>query len=232
MTQIRAISFDLDDTLWPVAPVIETAEQAVHAWFLRHGPPVARCFDVEGLRRLRLAVAEAHPEQAHDLSLMRRLSLRLACRQAGVDEDLAEPAFQIFFEARNRVQWYEDVAEVISSLAERHTLVALSNGNADLALTGLAPWFRFGISAIEAGAAKPDPRMFHHAARRLDLAPAEILHVGDDPLRDVAGARRAGCAAVLLDRIGDRGVDSPVPVIRNLRALPALIEDGTATRSA
>jgi len=224
MTQIRAISFDLDDTLWPVSPVIEAAEQAVHDWFSHHSPAVARRFDVEGLRQLRLAVADHHPEQAYDLSLMRRLSLRSACRQAGVDEAMAEPAFQAFFQARNRVQWYEDVSDVLPLLADRHPLVALSNGNADLALTGLAPWFRFGISAIEAGAAKPDPRMFHHAAQRLQLDPAEILHVGDDPFRDVVGARVAGCPAVLLDRSGRHVADSPVPVVRSLRELPRLIQ--------
>lgn len=219
---IQAITFDLDDTLWPVGPVIAAAEQAVHDWFAEQLPPVAERFDVEGLRRLRIEIADRHPDKAHDLSAMRRLSLREACRCSGVDEAHAEPAFQTFFRARNRVTLYPEVASTLSRLAEHHPLVALTNGNADLRLTGLHRWFRFSVSAIQAGAAKPDPRMFHHAAERLNLPADRILHVGDDLDRDVAGARAAGYQAVLLDRDGHHdGVN--LPRIRRLDELPALI---------
>lgn len=221
---IQAITFDLDDTLWPVAPVIAAAEQAVHDWFAERLPPVAARFDVEGLRQLRMEVANRHPDKAHDLSAMRRLSLREACRRSGVDEAHAEPAFQAFFRARNRVTLYPEAAPTLARLAEHRPLVALTNGNADLRLTGLHQWFRFSVSAIQAGAAKPDPQMFHHAAERLDLPAHRILHVGDDPDRDVAGARAAGYRAVLLDRDNRYGNGpSDLPRIRRLDELPALI---------
>lgn len=221
---IQAITFDLDDTLWPVAPVIAAAERAVHDWFAKRQPPVAERFDVEGLRRLRIEIANRHPDKAHDLSAMRRLSLREACRRSGVDEAHAEPAFQTFFRARNRVQLYPDAAPTLARLAAHHPLVALTNGNADLELTGIREWFRFSVSAIQAGAAKPDPQMFHHAAERLGLPTHRILHVGDDPERDVAGARAAGCRAVLLDR-DDRHDGDPEGLlrIRRLDELPGLI---------
>lgn len=220
---IQAITFDLDDTLWPVESVIAAAEQAVHDWFADRVPAVSDRFDVEGLRRLRLEVAERHPEQAHDLSAMRRLSLREACLRSGVDEAHAEPAFQAFFQARNRVRLYPDAAPALSRLAAHHPLVALTNGNADLRLTGIHAWFRFSVSAIQAGAAKPDPRMFHHAAKRLNVPTHRILHVGDDPERDVAGAHAAGCRAVLLDRHDRYRDDGELPRIRRLDQLPALV---------
>lgn len=216
---IRAITFDLDDTLWPVAPVIAAAEQAVHEWFLANAPAVAERFDVAALRALREQTGREHPELAHDLSGLRRLSLEKACQRCGVDESLAEAAFSAFFAARNRVQPYPDVGRCLSSLAHRHPLAALTNGNACLHLTGFEHYFRFSISAIEAGAAKPDPRMFLHAARRLELAPAEILHVGDDPERDVSGALAAGFHSVLLDRDGAHTGFSEAPVIRSLDEL-------------
>jgi len=221
---IHAISFDLDDTLWPVEPVIAQAEQAVHDWLAEQAPALTAQFDVDGLRELRLAMAREHPEQAHDLSLMRRLSLERACRLSGVDTALAEPAFQVFFAARNRVRWYDDAKSIIPFLAARFELLALTNGNADPVLTGLAPLFRFRISAMDAGAAKPDPRMFQLASRRLGLAPAEILHVGDDPERDGAAALAAGYQAVLLHRGSQPYAGKlPVPCIRSLHELPALL---------
>ncbi|MEA5445764.1 HAD-IA family hydrolase [Gammaproteobacteria bacterium AB-CW1] len=223
MTRIQAISFDLDDTLWPVAPVITAAEQAVHDFFASQAPTVAERFDVAGLRDLRVSLARELPHLAHDLSLMRRLSLERACQISGVSTDLAEPAFQVFFQARNRVEWYPDVAATLGRLAQRFPLVALTNGNADLQLTGLAEWFRFSLSAIEVGAAKPDPAMFHAAADRLALAPEQILHVGDDPGCDLAGAHSAGFQAVLIDRQGrHKGLATKAPVITSLEDLPVI----------
>jgi putative hydrolase of the HAD superfamily len=46
----------------------------------------------------------------------------------------------------------------------------------------------------EVGAEKPDPRLFSAALERVGRAPAETLHVGDDPVRDIYGAARLGLA--------------------------------------
>jgi putative hydrolase of the HAD superfamily len=58
----------------------------------------------------------------------------------------------------------------------------------------------------DAGAAKPDPRIFQLALRRIGVSPGEALYVGDDPEEDFAGARAAGLAAMdvtSLDRLED-----------------------------
>ena len=41
LTLIKAITLDLDDTLWPVWPAIEKAEQALLDWLARHAPQTA-----------------------------------------------------------------------------------------------------------------------------------------------------------------------------------------------
>ena len=51
------------------------------------------------------------------------------------------------------------------------------------------------VVSCEVGAEKPDPALFLAACRALGVTPGHALHVGDDPDRDVAGARAAGCAA-------------------------------------
>ena len=196
----RVLSFDLDDTLWPVAPVIAAAEDALLAWLRDRYPRTVRDHSVESMRTLREGVAARHPEQSHDLTFLRKKALAEQFAAAGHEESLAESAFSVFHAARNRVQLYPDVRPALERLGRRYPLFALSNGNADLNLCGLADLFAGHISAQAAGVAKPDPRIFSQLAAAAGVAPAAVLHVGDDPLADVDGARRAGMQAVWLNR--------------------------------
>lgn len=197
---IRALTLDLDDTLWPIAPAIARAEEVLHAWLTREAPATAAAFDIRALRAGRDEVSRTRPEISHDFSAVRRESLRLALLAAGDDEALADAAFEVFFAARHELELYPEVADAIARLARRYPLFALSNGNAEIARTALGPWFSGAISAREFGIGKPDPRIFHEACRRLGCAPAEVLHVGDDLQLDVLGARAAGLQTFWLRR--------------------------------
>lgn len=85
-------------------------------------------------------------------------------------------------------------------------LVVVSNWDSSLhrvlELHGLAPWFEAVFASMEEGCAKPDSAFFRIAERHLGLAPEEILHVGDNPVDDLEGARACGWQAVLIDRTG------------------------------
>jgi 2-haloalkanoic acid dehalogenase type II len=197
---IRALTLDLDDTLWPIAPAIARAEAVLHAWLRREAPATAAAFDILALRAKRDEVSRTCPQIAHDFSAVRRESLRLALLAAGDDEALADAAFEVFFAARHELELYPEVADAIERLARRYPLFALSNGNAEIARTALGPWFSGAISAREFGIGKPDPRIFHEACRRLGCAPAEVLHVGDDLELDVLAARAAGLQTFWLRR--------------------------------
>ena len=50
---VRAISLDLDDTLWPFAPIGERIERTLHDWFVAHCPATAERFPIEEMRNLR-----------------------------------------------------------------------------------------------------------------------------------------------------------------------------------
>lgn len=52
------------------------------------------------------------------------------------------------------------------------------------------------VLPADAGAAKPDPRIFHLALARLNVAPHEALYIGDDAEDDIAGATAAGLRAI------------------------------------
>ncbi len=201
--RILAISLDLDDTLWPIQPVIAQAEDALDGWLRQHFPAVAHAWPIPALRALRERIAADHPELAHDFSAQRLLTLRHALRSAGVDSEHAvRAAFEVYFDARNRVHCYPDAVPALTALAARVPLVSISNGNADLARIGLDRHFQASFSARELGVAKPSAGIFHAACARLGLAPEHVLHVGDDPELDVAGARGAGLRTAWLDRHG------------------------------
>ena len=226
---IKALTLDLDDTLWPVWPAIERAELELHAWLARHARATADRFDVRALRELRNAVAAEHPEWGHDLSRMRRESLARALALAGDDAALAGPGFEVFNAARNRVEFFDDVLPALPALARRWPIAALTNGNADLQRIGLAQHFAVSVSARDFGVAKPDARIFHEACRQLGAAPHEVLHIGDDWALDVVGAHAAGLRCAWVCRGGAAAgaggaAVQPDCVVRDLNELVAWLE--------
>jgi putative hydrolase of the HAD superfamily len=207
---VRAISLDLDDTLWPFAPIGGRIEAALHDWFLEHSPATAERFPVVEMRALRERVFAEFPQHAHDLGLLRRLTIERALRESGDDPALAQAAYAIFFRERNRVDFYADALDGLRRIAARMPVAALTNGNADLDAIGIAGHFRFQLGAREYGAGKPEPGIFLEACRRLGIEPHEVLHVGDHPEMDVAGAMRAGLRSCWIDR-GEHAWPEPQP---------------------
>jgi FMN hydrolase / 5-amino-6-(5-phospho-D-ribitylamino)uracil phosphatase len=205
VSKIKAISLDLDDTLWPIWPVIERAEKALLDWLSDHAPMTAAMFaSPAALREIREYMAEVmvkqRPEMRHDLGAIRRESIRLALYRAKEDPLLAEPAYEVFFAARNRVELFDDALPALKAMFARYPLVSLSNGNAQLDLVGLAGYFKAAISAKEFGHSKPDARIFVAAAGTVGVQSHEVLHIGDDAALDVQGALNAGMQAVWLNR--------------------------------
>jgi len=224
--RIRAITIDLDDTLWPIGPVMLRAEQRLDAWLRTHCPTVAAAYPIAAMRALRDRVADENPELAHDFTSQRLLCLRAAMQPHGYGEQHVDAAFAEFYAARNEVECYGDALPALESMAARYPLVSLSNGNADLERIGLARFFHFSISSRSFGKAKPAAEIFHAACAGLDLPPAEVLHIGDDPALDVLGAHAAGLRSAWLNR-SDAAWDHavrPDMVARDLRELAAMLE--------
>jgi putative hydrolase of the HAD superfamily len=220
--RICAISLDLDDTLWPIWPTIERAEGVLQQWLLREAPKTASLLLTPGiLRELREATAKERSDLAHDLSALRRESIRTALKRAGEDPALADPAFDAFFAERQRVTLYEDALPALKWLSERYPLVAISNGNADIHKTGVGRWFRTAFNARAFGSGKPHAPIFRAAAASVGLLPKDVLHVGDDAALDVVGALNAGMQAAWLvrdERPWEHGA-RPQLIVPNLHAL-------------
>jgi FMN hydrolase / 5-amino-6-(5-phospho-D-ribitylamino)uracil phosphatase len=104
-------------------------------------------------------------------------------------------------------------------LASRYRLYALSNGNADLQRCGIAHLFDGHVTAIGAGAAKPDAKIFARLLQESGVAAGEVWHIGDDPHADVVGATQAGMHAVWINRdakVWPQEFDPPARTISTL----------------
>lgn len=206
--RIRALSLDLDDTLWPIEPAIDGADRALDAWLRDHHPVVAGDWPILALRTLRERIATEHPQLAHDFGAQRLLTLRHALRSSGIDsEQVAREAFEVYLDARNGVEFFPDALPALRKLAVRLPLASISNGNADLRRIGIDTLFTASLNAARFGVAKPAADIFHAACNALGVAPGEVLHVGDDPWLDVAGAQAAGLRTAWLNRSGGHWPD-------------------------
>ena len=217
------MSFDLDDTLWPVGPVIAAAESALLSWLRERYPLTLSGHDSESLRALRAGVAQRFPERGHDLTFLRHRTLKDLFGAAGHAESLADEALEVFFSARNRVEFYDDVRPALNRLRSRYRLFAVSNGNADLQRCGIGDLFAGHVTASAAGAAKPDARIYAALLKMAGVGAARVLHIGDDPLADVVGATQAGMQAVWLNRDGREWPKSLAAPPRTVSTLAEII---------
>lgn len=202
MHPISAIVFDLDNTLWDVWPAIVRAEQSMYSFLSERYPRVTAKHSIESLRVERERTASAEPHMSHDLTYMRIATLKRCAREAGYDESMAQEAFDVFYRARNTVSLYREVLPTLDRLHGRYRLFTLTNGNADLTAIGLKRYFDGTFAARDVGALKPHPAAFQRVLDHAGIEPGEVLHVGDDPIADVQGARNVGMQAAWLNRTG------------------------------
>lgn len=119
-----------------------------------------------------------------------------------------------------------EVQSVLSHLADRYTLVVVSNGGAGqrtkLENAGLCKFFADVYVSAEARTRKPAVTMFHRAAKNLGLPHARILHIGDDPIADIAGAQAAGLGTCWVgsDRCYPPAAPKPTFQVRHVTEIP------------
>lgn len=200
MSVIKAVLFDLDDTLWPIVPVIERAENILYDWLEMHAPEVAQQVTIESMRARRQALMATDPVYQLDLRVLRRAVLNEAFISAGRDVAMVDKAMEVFSRARDDVAPFADVEPTLARLKDRVALGSVSNGVADLRAIGMAHYFRASVAAHRFGFAKPHASIFHAACEELGVTPEEAVYVGDDPVLDVEGAQKAGMRGIWMNR--------------------------------
>jgi HAD superfamily hydrolase (TIGR01509 family) len=200
LNDVRAVAFDLDNTLWDVEPVLARAEARLLEWLRLTCPRIPEQLSLADMRAAREELARAEPHNAHDVTYLRLTALERHARECGYGAEVAARAFEVFLTARCEVEVLPDVRPALARLKRVFTLASLSNGNADLARIGLDHLFSLSLNARQIGAAKPARRCFERLAQELALAPAQVLYVGDDPHLDVLAARAAGLQTAWMNR--------------------------------
>ncbi len=226
---LRLVTFDLDNTLWDVDTVIRRAEQTLRSWLRENVPEVVALYEGEGIAHIRRQVMAEHPELLHDLSRLRTEIIRRAIEATGrsgpESRALAHQAFDVFYEGRHQVHYFEHALEVLEELAGSYTLAALTNGNADFKRLGLDRFFSFGYCSADVGASKPAPDMFQAALKQAGVEPHLALHVGDHLHDDIHGAGSVGMHTVWVNLAEEEPEEMPTEPTTSVTSLDQLPDE-------
>jgi len=201
---IKCIAFDLDNTLWECDPLIIKAEQKFYLWLQSAYPQITQCFTERELVAHRMSYIQARPELHYNLTHLRKDWMRQIASEIDgltVDENnfevsYVEAGFQVFWQERNNVIFYDGVLDMLENLSRKYSLGVITNGNADVNFIGIGHFFDFSISSEMAGVAKPHGDIFHQAMNLSAYDIENTVYVGDDPKCDVLGPQSIGMRAL------------------------------------
>jgi putative hydrolase of the HAD superfamily len=190
--RIRGVTLDVDGTLYDIGAMMRAGMPGL-LWMRRDFLDLFRVRD--GMRGLE-PVPDFRTEQARRLAAARGISQGEA---RALVEDLIDRRWPRVFSRVRPFRGLREALEELARLGVRLGLISEYPIEPKLSRLGLADLpFAATVCCEDVGALKPHPASFLRAAAKLELAPAEILHVGDREDSDVAGAQRAGMRSALL----------------------------------
>ncbi|HQV22089.1 MAG: HAD family hydrolase [Moraxellaceae bacterium] len=228
---IKLLTFDLDNTLWSVDPIIARAENAMMEWIYKNQPELRFKVTTVQFEQYKDKLSTEQPHISHDLTQLRLTTLRkvLEGHVAGDVNSIVAKAYEVFQRERNIVQYFPYVLETLEELAEQFPLIALSNGNADVHKVGIGHLFKHHFSAASVGFAKPHPAMFQHALAAAKVAAHETIHIGDHPVQDIQAAKDIGMKTIWVNWMSQAWplACKPDAVVNNFEDLPDAISSLT-----
>ncbi|NVK25603.1 MAG: HAD-IA family hydrolase [Gammaproteobacteria bacterium] len=197
---ITTLSFDLDDTLYQNEEVIKLAEQAQFDAVCERVER-AKEIGIEFWLQLKWQVLKSNPELCHDVTEWRKKVINDGLQQLNVESKLlntfTQEIYDIFYAERSNFTVPENTFSVLKQLKQKFTLIAVTNGNADIHRIGLAPYFDAYYRAGENSTRmKPYPDTLKLACNELNLEPQNIVHIGDNVSTDVKAGHNASAASL------------------------------------
>ena len=227
---IQLVTFDLDNTLWDVDSVIVKAESKMRDWMKTNVPESLKYYSQEFLPDLRQRVVSENPGKRFDLTFMRLEILFKVMQLSGQPDDIAKrnanQAFDIFFEARNKVIFFSGAIAMLEALQDKYIIYALTNGNADIEKTGLKKYMQGAISTADVSASKPNPKMFEKVSQITEVSPQNSVHIGDNLVDDIEGAANANFFSIWVNLKAETlktGDATPSRIVEHLSEIPAAI---------
>jgi putative hydrolase of the HAD superfamily len=201
---LRAVLFDLDNTLYEYAPCNESGLQA--AWEVL--PPQSSWTRLEFQQihdQVRRELASELQGQAASHNRVHFFKRVLERCGGGVDVGGTLKLYQTYWRAfLEAMRLAPGALEVVAQLRESYRLALVSNHTTEVQLRklqtlGLQKEFAVVVTSEEAGVEKPDRRIFERTLQALQVPAGEAVMVGDDPVADIEGAIQAGLRAVQID---------------------------------
>lgn len=226
--QISVVSFDGDMTLWDFLKVMRYSLKHTLAE-LRKQVPTPRVLEltIDEMIAIRNQFADEVKGETWNLEEIRLGAFERTLEHVGCpDKELAVHLNAIYRKHRfEDIELYPDVIATFDVLAPHFKLGLLSNGNTYPKHCGLEGYFAFVIFSQDVRVEKPDRRIFEITAQRAGCELAQMLHVGDSLITDIAGARNAGVNSVWLNREGvpNDSETQPDYEVASLTEIPAIL---------
>jgi putative hydrolase of the HAD superfamily len=204
VTRPGAVTFDAMGTLVAIEPPAPRLQRSLERR-LGRAVDLARC---EGAMRAEMRHYRARCTTAHDAGSL--AALRLECASLLADAlALDVSGAEVLPSLTDAISFfaYPDARAALDRLSAAGIKLGVV-ANWDISLhdvltrVGLDDAFAVVVTAAAVGEAKPHPKPFETALATLGVGAQECVHVGDDPVTDVAGAEAAGMSALLIDRSG------------------------------
>jgi len=220
LTPIKALSFDLDDTLYSNHPIMRETEQQMLSYFNEHFPQTTEHGNNAGKafwRKHRAQALMLQPELIDDVTKLRLYSYQLAIKSLGYStaqsDSKAQAALAHFTLHRSNFSLPKKSYDLLQQLAQHFPLVAITNGNVDVDKLGLRTFFQRIYTPGNGTKRKPHDDMFTQACQHLAIKNQQLLHIGDCGSADILGALQAGCQTVWLNKYN---VGKPLSVLPHI----------------
>ncbi|MDQ3654214.1 MAG: HAD family hydrolase [Chloroflexota bacterium] len=218
---IRLVTFDLYDTLVEADPprwvrfaaATQAAELGGDADTFRTADRVAE--DFYTIENGQLPIRDRSPEEIEAFRLA-YTSRMLEAAGLPHDLDTARQVREIYVGELDAAGWsyrvFDDVMPALRLLEEKGVKRAvISNADADVTNfcldMGFSKHMDLIVTSALVGWEKPDSRTYFAALEPVDVAAEDAIHVGDQALSDVVGARAIGMGAAIIDRYERHGDD-------------------------
>ncbi|MDQ1237662.1 MAG: 5-amino-6-(5-phospho-D-ribitylamino)uracil phosphatase YigB [Wigglesworthia glossinidia] len=200
--KFRALTFDLDDTLYDNKPIISRTEKKLIN-FLNHSNKKLLNFKHKNYKFYRKQLLIKYPKIYYNINFWRKQSILLSITSFGINYKLAviitKKAMKLVNLWRNQIYIESDIHRILELLSKKWPLIAITNGDANIYKCKISQYFSCIFRSGIDGPPKPYKKMYDLAAKKLKLPPKEILHVGDCLETDVFGAINYGMQSCWLN---------------------------------